>query len=148
MRSISATELAEHKTRKSCWLAVHGKVYDVTEFLDNHPGGASLLLKSSGRDATSAYESIHNPELINETLAKESCLGQVDLATLDSHNPEEILEETEPDSEYPALSSIINVDDFEAVAKKYLVDISHVCYPEPTMDPQRGVQMRTSFHSI
>lgn len=120
MRSISGAELAEHKTRDSCWLAVHGKVYDVTDFLDNHPGGAGLLLKSSGRDATSAYESIHNPELIDETLSHNSLLGEVDLATIDSQNPEEIPEQTEPESEYPSLSSIINVDDFEAVAQKYL----------------------------
>lgn len=120
MRLITGTELAEHKSRDSCWLAVRGKVYDITDFLESHPGGAGLLLKSSGQDATSAYESIHNPELIDETLSEDSYLGEIDLSTIDSENPELVPEETGPESEYPALSSIINVDDFELVAQKYL----------------------------
>jgi hypothetical protein len=31
---ITGTELAKHNSRESCWIVVHGKVYDVTEFLD------------------------------------------------------------------------------------------------------------------
>ncbi|KAJ9662346.1 hypothetical protein H2198_001480 [Neophaeococcomyces mojaviensis] len=122
MRTITGTELSEHKSRDSCWLAVHGKVYDVTDFLDAHPGGAGLLLKSSGQDATAAYESIHNPELIEETLSQSSILGDVDISSLtvslSSETP--LQAESEPEPEYPHLSSIINADDFEKVAQKYL----------------------------
>ena len=115
MRTVPGSELSEHKSRNSCWLAVHGKVYDVTSFLEDHPGGAGLLIKNAGRDATSAYESIHNPDLIEETLSEEALIGEVDASSLE---PEEstsdvaTLEASEPESEYPALSSIINVDDF------------------------------------
>lgn len=31
-------ECKAHRTEKDCWLIIHGKVYDVTEFLDEHPG--------------------------------------------------------------------------------------------------------------
>lgn len=121
MKSITSTELARHKSRESCWLAVHGKVYNVTPFLDEHPGGAGLLLKSSGGDATSAYESIHNPELITNTLSDEALLGEIDTSTLSSSplsKEDEVKTSAEP--EYPPLSNIINVDDFELVAQKYL----------------------------
>lgn len=120
MRTINGSELAEHKSRESCWLAVHGKVYNVTDFLDAHPGGAGLLLKSSGGDATSAYESIHNPELIEETLPEEALLGEVDSSSVLEQPSQQAQEAAEPEPEYPALSSIINVDDFELVAQKYL----------------------------
>ncbi len=33
------TDLKAHTTEKTCFLLVHGKVYDVTDFLDEHPGG-------------------------------------------------------------------------------------------------------------
>lgn len=41
----SLDECKKHMSEKSCWLAIHGKVYDVTEFLDEHPGATHLLLE-------------------------------------------------------------------------------------------------------
>lgn len=121
MRTISSPELSEHKSRDSCWLAVHGKVYDVTDFLDSHPGGPGLLLKSSGGDATAAYESIHNPDLIAETLPEESLIGEADVDSLSTvMEVKAAAEVPEVEPEYPHLSNIINVDDFEVVAQRYL----------------------------
>lgn len=37
-KSYTVEELKEHTTEEDCWLAIHGKVYNVTEFLDEHPG--------------------------------------------------------------------------------------------------------------
>uniref|UniRef100_A0A0L8HNN7 Cytochrome b5 n=1 Tax=Octopus bimaculoides TaxID=37653 RepID=A0A0L8HNN7_OCTBM len=39
----------EHKTCKSLWLVIDNKVYDVTEFLDEHPGGEEVLLDLGGK---------------------------------------------------------------------------------------------------
>ena len=36
---VSLAELGKHNTKGDCWVAVHKKVWDVTEFLDEHPGG-------------------------------------------------------------------------------------------------------------
>ena len=36
---VSLAELEKHNTKGDCWVAVHRKVWDVTEFLDEHPGG-------------------------------------------------------------------------------------------------------------
>ncbi|ORZ32396.1 delta5 fatty acid desaturase [Catenaria anguillulae PL171] len=58
-RLITTAELATHNTPASCWLAVRGKVYDVTSFLDRHPGGRDLLLFAAGRDATQVFETYH-----------------------------------------------------------------------------------------
>lgn len=41
-------DLKAHTTDKSCWLLVHGKVYDVTDFLEEHPGGYDIILTSTG----------------------------------------------------------------------------------------------------
>ena len=38
-------ELAKHTSRDDCWVAIHGKVYDVTQFLSIHPGGVEALMK-------------------------------------------------------------------------------------------------------
>lgn len=123
MRTISGSELAGHSSQDSCWLSIYGKVYDVTDFLQEHPGGAGLLLKSAGTDATSAYESIHNRDLISETLPEHALLGEIDSSTISTDQQVSDVVSIgveEQESEFPALSSIINVDDFEQVAQKYL----------------------------
>lgn len=44
----SLEECKKHNNDKSCWLVIHGKVYDVTEFLEEHPGGYDIILTSTG----------------------------------------------------------------------------------------------------
>ena len=61
---ISPEELQRHKTTTSCWIAVDGIVYDVTKFLKSHPGGAQVILDSSGRDATEEFFSFHKKEVL------------------------------------------------------------------------------------
>ena len=35
---LSGKEVAEHNSREDCWVIIHGRAYDVTEFLPEHPG--------------------------------------------------------------------------------------------------------------
>ena len=47
-RLIGLAEIKKHTTDKSCWLVVHGNVYDVTDFLEEHPGGYDIILTVTG----------------------------------------------------------------------------------------------------
>lgn len=38
--TLSFDDLQKHNSNTDCWLAVHSKIYDVTDFLDEHPGGS------------------------------------------------------------------------------------------------------------
>ncbi|XP_005095539.2 cytochrome b5 [Aplysia californica] len=51
----SRTEVAEHCHYDSCWIVVNNKVYDVTRFLRQHPGGDDIILEYAGFDATSVF---------------------------------------------------------------------------------------------
>lgn len=46
---VSHSELAKHNTPTDCWMAVRGKVYNVTRYLEYHPGGQDQLLRGAGR---------------------------------------------------------------------------------------------------
>jgi predicted heme/steroid binding protein len=56
----SLAEVAKHNTRADAWVLIAGTVYDVTPFLDEHPGGLRPLLKLAGKDATSQFRAIHS----------------------------------------------------------------------------------------
>ncbi|MFA5106387.1 MAG: cytochrome b5-like heme/steroid binding domain-containing protein [Candidatus Micrarchaeia archaeon] len=45
---ISASELAAHNSASDCWVAFQGKVYDITSFVPNHPGGPGRLIPLCG----------------------------------------------------------------------------------------------------
>lgn len=58
--TLSKTELAKHNSVTSCWLLISGKIYDVTSYLNSHPGGEAEILKTCGTDATVIYDSRDN----------------------------------------------------------------------------------------
>jgi len=50
VRILTTEDVEEHASLKSCWVTRDGKVYDVTKFLPDHPGGDDLILKYAGKD--------------------------------------------------------------------------------------------------
>ncbi|THV84978.1 L-lactate dehydrogenase [Aureobasidium pullulans] len=116
MATIDGTELAKHNNRQSCWLAVHGEVWDATNFLDQHPGGANLILKLAGKDASDEYDLFHSPELVEETLGSKARKGTVDISTIPKMVKKSELGVKTGQSQ--PLSSMISVNDFELAAEK------------------------------
>lgn len=54
--TLPSAEVAEHNTSKSCYVTVGTKVYDITDFLEDHPGGGDLILQYGGKDVKEAME--------------------------------------------------------------------------------------------
>ncbi|KAI1359070.1 FMN-dependent dehydrogenase-domain-containing protein [Xylaria arbuscula] len=125
---LTAQEIASHRSASSCWIVVDGKAYDVTSYLDEHPGGAAVLLKQGGTDATAEFRKIHSPDIL-KYLPPNACLGAIDAATQaglpissvgadssDSNNNSST-EDGAGDRVVPHISSIVVPNDFEAAAK-------------------------------
>ncbi len=53
---IARTELAKHALPDNCWMAIRGKVYDVSAYLPEHPSRPDLVLPWCGKEATEAYD--------------------------------------------------------------------------------------------
>ena len=118
-RQLSGIEVAKHATRESCWVIISGKVYDVTDFLDEHPGGANIILQYGGKDATEEYDPVHPEGTIEKNLSPDKHLGPVDMATVaSSGEPQKVRDLSE--TERVPLSLIMSLDDFETAASKVL----------------------------
>ena len=46
---------------ESCWLVAHKVVYDVTEMVQQHPGGARAILRHAGQESSRDFD-FHSPE--------------------------------------------------------------------------------------
>ncbi|KAK4140027.1 cytochrome b5-like protein [Dichotomopilus funicola] len=111
------SKVAQHTTPESCWVVLHGAVYDVTDFLPEHPGGSRIILQLAGRDATAEFDPIHPPGTLEENLKPEAKLGVVDADDLKKmqrkFSPGKDDKERPPP---PALDTLLNLDDIEAAA--------------------------------
>ncbi|CAD8121997.1 unnamed protein product [Paramecium sonneborni] len=67
-RQITWEELAQHNTKDDLWMVIEGKVYDVTDFQDDHPGGPAILLGKGGDDATAAFHDANHSQSVFKQL--------------------------------------------------------------------------------
>lgn len=57
-KTYTFEEVSAHNTRDDIWIIYNGKVYDVTTYLDEHPGGEEVIIDCAGGDATDAFDDI------------------------------------------------------------------------------------------
>ena len=79
MELLTEAEVAKHAGAESCWVVIHGQVYDVTEFAKEHPGGKQILLANGGADVTALFDQLHAPSVLESVTAKFrlGALGEV-----------------------------------------------------------------------
>lgn len=82
---IEETEVRKHNSKQDCWVIIHGKAYDVSSFVDEHPGGSAVILKYAGRDATKAFDPIHPSDTLTKYLSPDKHLGPVKKAPRKPH---------------------------------------------------------------
>jgi len=79
LKQYSLEEVEKYKKggqEKDVWIVIHDLVYDVTKFLDEHPGGEEVLFDVSGLDGTEAFEDVGHSTDARE-LMKDYLIGQV-----------------------------------------------------------------------
>jgi len=75
-KKYSLKEVEAHKDKKSCWIVISDNVYDVTKFLEEHPGGEEVLLEQAGKDATENFEDVgHSTDA--RTMMKDYLVGEI-----------------------------------------------------------------------
>ncbi|XP_053604937.1 cytochrome b5-like [Plodia interpunctella] len=67
-RTITLAEVSYHDTPQDCWVVIYDRVYDITTFLEEHPGGADVMLEYAGQDASTAFRSSGHSRNTSRTL--------------------------------------------------------------------------------
>eukprot|EP00531_Pseudo-nitzschia_arenysensis_P019882 CAMPEP_0116126018 /NCGR_PEP_ID=MMETSP0329-20121206/6113_1 /TAXON_ID=697910 /ORGANISM="Pseudo-nitzschia arenysensis, Strain B593" /LENGTH=133 /DNA_ID=CAMNT_0003620083 /DNA_START=175 /DNA_END=576 /DNA_ORIENTATION=- len=73
LKSYTSEEVSKHTGEEDCWMIIGNetnggpKVYDVSKYLDDHPGGAEVMLDLAGQNADEFFEDIgHSSDARNE----------------------------------------------------------------------------------
>ncbi len=56
---ITLAQVAQNKSADSCWSAIDGNVYDLTRWINSHPGGAAAIRSLCGVDGSVAFAAQH-----------------------------------------------------------------------------------------
>lgn len=169
------SDVQKHNKQDDCWVIVHGKVYDVTEFLPEHPGGSKIILKYAGKDATKKFDPIHPPDTLDKYLPAEKHLGALEGGAAPPPKKKAAPEPTPPQSEAepeaeaddddeeddpeeikrleyvenkPPLSQMYNLLDFEHVASKVMTKTAWAYYSSGADDEISLRENHRAFHRI
>ena len=70
-------EVAKHNKVDDAWVVIAGKVYNITNFLDEHPGGEEIIFENAGGDATENFLDIGHSDDATKIL-KAKYIGDID----------------------------------------------------------------------
>lgn len=67
-RIITLAEVSRHDSPQDCWVVIYDRVYDITTFFDEHPGGADIMFEYAGADASTAFRSSGHSRMATKAL--------------------------------------------------------------------------------
>ena len=73
--TITIKEVAQHSTADDCWSVVNGNVYDLTQWINEHPGGSGSVESMCGIDASTPFNNQHNGQGKPETTLASFQIG-------------------------------------------------------------------------
>ncbi|XP_049551314.1 cytochrome b5 reductase 4 isoform X2 [Orcinus orca] len=73
---VTEEELKKHNKKDDCWICIRGFVYNVSPYMEYHPGGEEELMSAAGSDGTDLFDQVHR--WVNyESMLKECLVGRM-----------------------------------------------------------------------
>lgn len=147
LRVISASEISQHATPNDCWVIIHNKVYDLTKFLDEHPGGKKVISNWAGKDGTAAFADIHPSDMIERLGREDLCVGIIEESA--RQTPIKLVDPSEElRAHAPPIHSIINLDDMRKEAEKIMTKEGWDYYSSGAGDELTLAENQLAFRRI
>lgn len=80
---LTKEEIAKHNTEEDCWLIIRDKVYDVSSYLEDHPGGVEIVMDLAGQDSTEDYDDVGHSDEANGMLV-DYYIGEINQDSRDA----------------------------------------------------------------
>uniref|UniRef100_A0AAQ5XPJ2 Cytochrome b5 heme-binding domain-containing protein n=1 Tax=Amphiprion ocellaris TaxID=80972 RepID=A0AAQ5XPJ2_AMPOC len=93
-------DIRVHNMSNDTWLIIHNKVYDITGFLEEHPGGEEVLLEQAGADATESFEDVGHSTDAREML-QQYFIGELHMDDRKKEKPKEVQDTNSGESRFP-----------------------------------------------
>ncbi len=88
-------DVAKHNTADDAWIIIDGKVLNVTEWMDDHPGGRDVILALVGGDATAEFHAEVQHESPRTTgFLHDFTIGKIGPKTIIHPNAKTIVKQT------------------------------------------------------
>uniref|UniRef100_A0AC34F6I1 Cytochrome-b5 reductase n=1 Tax=Panagrolaimus sp. ES5 TaxID=591445 RepID=A0AC34F6I1_9BILA len=115
--AVTAEELIKHNKQNDCWILLFGNVYDVTKYLEYHPGGIPELMRAAGTDASDLFNQYH--AWVNyQNMLKACIVGPFRGSTSKLPRAKDaILDEPSSKSTVPT-ANVLSMDSFALCASK------------------------------
>nr|XP_034340207.1 cytochrome b5 reductase 4 isoform X3 [Arvicanthis niloticus] len=103
LTEVTEEELKKHNRRDDCWICIRGFVYNVSPYMEYHPGGEDELMRAAGADGTDLFNEVHR--WVNyESMLKECLVGRMAVKPAvpkDCHEGKRVLNGMLPKSQVP-----------------------------------------------
>lgn len=74
-KKISMQQVKKNNNANRCWTVVNGKVYNVTRWINQHPGGSARILALCGKDGTAMFTGQHGGQATPESALRSFQIG-------------------------------------------------------------------------
>ena len=159
--------MERHNAPDDCWVVLNGKVYDLSVFQREHPGGAKIITDNAGKDVSNLFNAVHPKDIIQKLLPPEACVGLVDVSTVDPEKHVVAAEKKAPARgqqqpsppteaeaqqvqawEKPPIDAMLNTFDFENVAARTMTEEGWGYYSSGADDEITLRENHTAFQRI
>uniref|UniRef100_A0A7C8YHY0 Cytochrome b5 heme-binding domain-containing protein n=1 Tax=Opuntia streptacantha TaxID=393608 RepID=A0A7C8YHY0_OPUST len=75
-RRYTKAEISLHNSRTDCWIIIKDKVYDVTSYVEEHPGGDAILTHAGDDSTEGFYGPQHGTRVFD--IIEDFCIGELE----------------------------------------------------------------------
>ncbi|KIR58626.1 L-lactate dehydrogenase [Cryptococcus bacillisporus CA1873] len=163
-KKVSIKEVLEHKDGDRVWVVIQGHVYDMTDFLEDHPGGKDIIVENRSKDVTFIFNPRHPSDQLEADNLPPNVqhLGTLDTASASDEEKEELklkiskdeqdeterIERKRKEIEEQGLGSVVNMRDFEKLAEDMCTSVGWAYYASAADDELTKNENNTSYRKI